>query len=150
MWSKLKEYKNSIPIIRSIWGPNTFMKWLRNRYREFCKNHSKRRYKDILFKESFGHKINWEHPDDLNEVINYLSLKKESLVWTRLADKYLVRQYVKEKGLEHILVPIYGLWETVDSIDFDILPSNFVIKTNCSSGDTIIIQGGRRAKEKSD
>lgn len=144
MWSKLKAFKNSVPVLRSVWGPKTIKRRLKIIYRELCKTHSKKRYKDILFEESFGYKIDWNHPRDLNEVINYLSLKKESSVWSKLADKYLVRQYVKEKGLEHILIPIYGVWETVDNIDFSILPENFVIKTNCSSGDTLIIQGGGR------
>lgn len=142
MWSKLKAFKNSVPVLRSVWGPKTIKRRLKIIYREFCKTHSKKRYKDILFEESFGYKIDWNHPRDLNEVINSLSLKQESSVWPKLADKYLVRQYVKEKGLEHILIPIYGVWETVDNIDFSILPENFVIKTNCSSGDTLIIQGG--------
>lgn len=142
MWSKLKEFKNSTPVLRSLWGPRTIKKRLKNIYREFCKTHNRKRYKDILFEESFGHKIDWKRPRDLNEVINYLSLKKESFEWSNLADKYLVRQYVQEKGLGHILVPIYGVWDTVYEIDFDILPEDFVIKTNCSSGDTLIIQGG--------
>lgn len=142
MWSKLKSFKNSVPILKFVWGPKTLKRRFRSRYREFCKIYCRRRYKDILFEEQFGHKINWKRPSDLNEVINFLSLKKESSEWTKLADKYLVRQYVQEKGLEHILVPLYGVWDTVDEIDFDILPQDYVIKTNCSSGDAIIIQGG--------
>lgn len=142
MFVRLREFKNSVPLIKYLWGPNTLKRWIVSRCRSFCKVHCKRGYKDILFKEQFGHRINWRHPRDINEVINYLSLKEESSDWNKFADKFLVRQYVRDKGLEHILVPIYGVWESVDEINFEVLPNDYVIKTNCSSGDVMLIQGG--------
>ncbi len=46
---------------------------------------------------------------DLNEKINWLAFNTDTSNWTRLADKYLVREYVKSKGLEHILTKLYGI-----------------------------------------
>lgn len=45
------------------------------------------------------------------------------------SDKYAVRSYVKEKGLEHILVPLCGgPYEHIGEVDLASLPSAFVLK----------------------
>lgn len=55
-----------------------------------------------------------------------------------LADKLAVRDYVKEKGLGDILVPLIGYWDNASKIDFDTLPNQFAIKCNHSCGMNII------------
>ncbi len=54
------------------------------------------------------------------------------------ADKVLVREYVKKSGFEDILLPIYGIWDTADKIDFNLLPNQFVLKCNHGCGYNII------------
>ena len=96
-------------------------------------------YADVLFRQAFGYGINWKHPRDLNEWINYLAFKTDTTLWTELSDKYKVREYVAEKGLSNLLVPLLAIWKNPEEITFDKLPNSFAIKTNCSSGDTIIV-----------
>lgn len=55
-----------------------------------------------------------------------------------LADKYKVRDYVKSKGLEHLLTKLYGVWEHAEDIDFSQLPNQFALKCNHSCGMNII------------
>ena len=50
------------------------------------------------------------------------------------ADKWRVRDYIKSKGLENILLDVYGVWEKGDDIDFDVLPDKFALKPNNGSG----------------
>lgn len=57
-----------------------------------------------------------------------------------LADKYLVRNYVKERGLEHTLTKLYGVWDDAKKIDFDALPQGFALKCNHSCATNIICQ----------
>lgn len=78
-------------------------------------------------------------PHDLNEKILWLSRHSDLSVWTRLSDKYLVREYVKERGLEEILVPMYQHCKSVDDIDFDSLPQQFVIKPTSGSGNVVVV-----------
>ena len=55
----------------------------------------------------------------MNEKIHWLKLNTDTSEWSRLADKYLVREYVKEKGLGDILIPFeyeYALSNTYDAI----------------------------------
>ena len=55
-----------------------------------------------------------------------------------MADKYKVREYVKTKGLEHILPVLYGVWNNAEKIDFEKLPDKFVLKCTHSCGMNII------------
>jgi hypothetical protein len=67
--------------------------------------------------------------------------------FTRLADKYLVREHVAAKVGERHLVRL--LWQGTDPrrIPFDDLPPKCVIKTNHGSGGNIVFErGGDRAE----
>lgn len=81
----------------------------------------------------------WKHPVDLNEKIRWLQFNSDTGMWPILADKYKVRNYLEGLGYGHILRVLYGVWECVDDINFDILPDKFIIRTNKASGDTILV-----------
>lgn len=86
-----------------------------------------------------GELPNFRHPKNFNELLMSINLKvrKEPLARSlriRCADKYEVRGYVKEKGLEHILNECYGVYDSFDEIDFDALPNQFVMKLTTGAG----------------
>lgn len=91
------------------------------------------------YKKTFGRFPDFNHPKNLNEKILWLSLHSDISQWTRLADKYSVREYVKEKGLEDTLVQLYGVWEKAEDIEWSKLPESFVLKTTNGSGTNIIV-----------
>lgn len=87
----------------------------------------------------FGKLPDFKNPKDVNQKILYLKLFTETTIWTELADKYLVRNYVEKKGFPHILVPLYGKYENFEQINFSLLPHKFVIKSNNGAGDGSLI-----------
>ena len=87
---------------------------------------------------TFRKRLNFDRPQNINEKINWMKFYADTSRWVDLADKYKVREYVKEKGLEDILVPLYGKWDAVEQIDWEALPAQFVMKTNHGSGDVYI------------
>ena len=91
----------------------------------------------IQYRHIMGRSINLENPQDINEKINWLKFNANLDEWARLADKYEVRDYVKERGLESILVPLYGKYNSADELisDWQKFPNKFVIKSNhgCST-----------------
>lgn len=91
------------------------------------------------WRKRFDYPINWSTPRDLNEKIQWLLVHSDISLWTKLTDKYLVRDYVKDKGLGGLLIPLIGVWESASKIDFDKLPGRFVLKCNHDSGSTIIV-----------
>ena len=83
--------------------------------------------------------LNLKNPKTLNEKILYLSLRTDTTEWTQLADKHAVQQWVREKGLEEILIPQYLYIRDGEKLDTDLLPQEgFVLKTTHGSGDVMI------------
>ena len=80
----------------------------------------------IRYRLRFHKRINLDNPVTLNEKIQYLSLRTDTSEWTRLTDKYAVREYVRECGLENILNRLYGVWERSSDIDFSLLPEKWL------------------------
>ena len=74
-----------------------------------------------------------------NEKIQWLKLYDSTPVKGTLSDKYLVRDYVSDKIGKQYLVPIHGVWNTFDEIDFTQLPERFVLKCTHGSGTNEIV-----------
>ena len=94
--------------------------------------------KDWYFKKT-GELLNLDSPQTFNEKIQWLKLYDSTPLKTRLADKYLVRGWIKEKIGEDYLIPLLGVWDKFDDIDFDKLPNQFVLKCNHGCGYNIIV-----------
>lgn len=92
------------------------------------------------FEQAVGYKSNIDNPRSFNEKMQWLKLYNEDPLLTKCADKYLVREYVKEKIGEEYLIPLLGVWDSPDEIDFDKLPNQFVLKVNWGSGQNIIVK----------
>lgn len=92
----------------------------------------------IIFRSVLGYDMSWDNPQDLNEKINWLKLYSDTSEWTRLSDKYRVREYIQEKGYGDLLIPLIGKWDKVEDIDWNSLPNQFVMKMNNGSGDALI------------
>lgn len=86
-----------------------------------------------------GKELNLDNPQTYNEKIQWMKLYDSTPLKTRLTDKYLVREWVKEKIGEKYLVSLLGVWDKFDDIDFDKLPQKFVLKCNHGCGMNIIV-----------
>lgn len=77
-------------------------------------------------------KVDLKHPKTFNEKIQWLKINDypNNKLVIQCADKYAVRDYVENKGLGKRLVPLFGAWENVKDIDWDHLPTQFVLKCN--------------------
>lgn len=98
-------------------------------------NLSRNQYRNV-----FDRELNLENPVYLNEKLMWLKFNRytgNSLV-TKCIDKYAVRSYIQECGLENILNENYGVWERVEDIDWDKLPNQFVLKGTHGCGLTIV------------
>jgi len=88
---------------------------------------------------AMGKEIDWNNPKDINEKIQWLLCYGDTSKWSDLADKIKVRDYIKAKGYEDILVPLLGTWDKPEDIDYEGLPEKFVLKCNHDSGSTVIV-----------
>ena len=84
--------------------------------------------------------LDFDNPQSFNEKIQWMKLYDSTPLKTKLADKYLVREWIKERLGSRYLIPLLGVWNSFDEIDFDSLPEQFVLKTNHSSGWNAVIR----------
>lgn len=83
-------------------------------------------------------KLNLAKPERYTEKIQWYKLYYRDPVMCQCVDKYEVRDYVKSKGLEIILNPLYGVYDAFDEIIFDDLPDKFILKTTNGSNTNFI------------
>ncbi len=93
---------------------------------------------NIKYKLVFHRKLNLKHPETFNEKLHWLRFYGYQELWRTLADKYAVREYVKEKIGEKYLIPLIQVYHDPAVIDFNELPSSFVFKLAHGSGWNII------------
>lgn len=100
----------------------------------------------IQHKLALGSKLNLNTPKRFTEKIQWYKLNYRDPLMTKCADKFLVRDYIKKKGYEDILVNLFQVCDNSSEIDFDKLPNSFVIKSNNGSSTNLFIKN----KEKVD
>lgn len=98
------------------------------------------KYDADLYAKRHGELLNWDNLQTYSEKMQWEKLFDHDERKVVCADKYRVREWVKEKIGEEYLIPLLGVWDRAEDIDFDKLPNQFVLKTNCSSGDVIIVR----------
>lgn len=91
------------------------------------------------FKILMGKELNLDNPTTFNEKLQWLKLHNRNPLYTKLVDKYEVRDYIKNKIGEEYLIPLIGYFDRVNDIDFNKLPNQFVLKCNHNSGKGMII-----------
>lgn len=91
-----------------------------------------------MYQVKLGKKLNLNKPLYFNEKLNWLKLHDRKDIYTKMADKYEVREIIKERLGEDYLIPLLGVWDRVEDIDFSKLPEQFVLKCTHDSGSVII------------
>lgn len=86
------------------------------------------------FKACIGKELNLSNPQTFNEKLQWLKLNDRNPEHTMMVDKYAVRKYIADTIGEEYLIPLLGVWDNPDDIDFDALPNQFVLKCNHNSG----------------
>lgn len=92
----------------------------------------------VEFYRHMKYKLDLKNPKTFNEKLQWLKLYDHRDEYTKMVDKYEVRKYIAEAIGEEYLIPIYGVWEKFDDIDFDKLPEKFVLKCTHDSGGSVI------------
>lgn len=86
-------------------------------------------------------KFDLKNPKALSQKVQWLKLYYRKPLYTQLADKYSVREYIKEKIGEEYLIPLIAVFESVAEIDFDQLPEKFVLKATHGCGWNVLCHG---------
>ncbi len=96
-------------------------------------------YLKLVYRIKTGHKLKLKNPTGFNAKLNWIKLYDKHDDYGRYVDKVAVREYVKEQTGEDLLIPLLGVWDHFDEIDFSVLPDQFVLKCAHDSGSVKII-----------
>lgn len=83
--------------------------------------------------------INFKNPLTFGEKLQWLKLYNKKTEYTMMVDKYLVKEYVKNIIGSKYIIPTLGIWDTPNSIDWDLLPQKFVLKTTHAGGSAGVV-----------
>ena len=86
-----------------------------------------------------GKRLNLDNPTDFMDKIQWLKFYYYTENYGHLVDKFAVRSFVEQKIGSKYLNDFIGIYNDVDSIDFDKLPNQFALKATHGSGYNIIV-----------
>jgi len=94
----------------------------------------------IQYRLYMKRKLNLNNPVKLSEKLQWLKLNNLNSNYSILVDKFEVRKVITSVYGDNYLVPIYGVYDKFNDIDFNDLPSNFVIKCTHGSQSNIVVR----------
>lgn len=110
-------------------------------------------YLFFRFKNRVGYWPHLNHPRTFNEKLQWLKLNDRHAEYTQMVDKIDAKKYVASIIGDKYIIPTLGVWNSVDEIEWDKLPNQFVIKVSSDSGGIVVCKDKQtldieKAKEK--
>ncbi len=114
-------------------------KILNKKIKQFLKNRiPDKLYLEIVFKINLNKRLDLKNPKTFNEKLQWLKLYNRNPEYTKMVDKYAVKEYVRDVIGSSYVIPTYGIWERYEDIDFKNLPERFVLKCTHDSGGLVL------------
>jgi len=126
-YSVIRRYINSPRKLIRILGEKNIFNWIPDKP-----------YLKLVYWSEMGKRLNLKNPTTFNEKLQWLKLYDRKPEYTKYVDKYEVRSYISQTIGEEYLIPLLGIYYSVDEIDFDKLPNQFVLKCTHGSHSNII------------
>ncbi len=101
-------------------------------------------YLSIDYALRFKRCLNLDNPQSYNEKLQWLKLYDRNPRYIELVDKYAVKKYVSNLIGSDYVIPLLGVWNSPDEIDFEKLPNQFVLKCTHDSGGLIICRDKKK------
>ena len=95
-------------------------------------------YLKMMYYLKMGKKLDLKNPLTFNEKLQWLKLYDRKSEYTKLVDKYEVRKYISDNIGEKYLIPMIAVYDSIDEIQWDKLPDQFVLKCTHGSHSNII------------
>lgn len=145
MLKKLKKYLKKFYWLKflNLWKEKLKLKMF------YSTDKKKEKYIQKKFKEYLGYEIDFsKEPITFNQKIQFRKLYDSNPLYSICADKYRVREYVKEKIGEEYLIPLYLVTDKLTEEQWEKLPNSFVAKANHNSGPVQIVKDKIKANKK--
>ena len=97
-------------------------------------------YLHLMYYILTNKKLNLDNPKTFNEKLQWLKLHNRKPEYTKMVDKYEVKNYITNILGKEYIIPTLGVYEKWEDINLDILPNQFVIKCTHDSGGIAIVR----------
>lgn len=97
-----------------------------------------KQYLKILGHARLNQSFNIDNPTTYNEKLQWLKLYDRKEEYSNLVDKLKVRDFITKTIGSEYLIPLIGVWDKFEDIDFQALPNQFVLKCTHDSGGLVI------------
>lgn len=94
----------------------------------------------LNFKKRLNREVNLENPVKYNDKLQWLKLNWDDPLARKCADKYEVREIIKDRIGAEYLNDLIDVYDSVEDIDLDKLPNRFVLKGTHGSGFNVICE----------
>lgn len=95
-------------------------------------------YLKLLFRYRTGYNLKLDTPQTFNEKLQWLKLNDIHQEYGRLVDKIEVKDFVTKTIGEKYVIPTIAIWNTIEDINWEVLPEQFVIKCTNDSGGVVV------------
>lgn len=100
---------------------------------------TERLYLKTLYKYKMGKPLNLDNPQTFNEKLNWLKLYNRKPIYTKMVDKFMAKDHVASIIGDEYVIPLLGVWDSGEDIQWDKLPNKFVLKVNNGGGGNAVI-----------
>lgn len=125
----LSRYLDKNPSLRPY-----YLMWLRKTTMTINKWPKKKFVKGVMdcYERHMGYRFDIKNPLLFTEKLQWYKAFYHREEFARITDKYLFKDYVKEKIGSGFTIPCYGAWESIKDLEeaWDSLPQEFVLKAN--------------------
>ena len=95
-------------------------------------------YLKIMYRCETNKKLDLDNPKTFNEKLQWLKLYNRNQMYTKMVDKHDAKEYAEKIIGNKYIISTIGVYEKFEDIDFDKLPSEFVIKCTHDSGNVVV------------
>ena len=96
-------------------------------------------YLKCRYRLLMGQKLNLDNPKTYNEKLNWLKIYYRPPFYKHLVDKSTVKDYVKSIIGDSYIIPTYCIWNSVNDINLEKLPKQFVLKSTNGAGNSGVV-----------
>ena len=94
-----------------------------------------------------GYWNDWDSPKTFSEKLQWLKVYNKHPEYTKMVDKLAAKDYVAGIIGKEYIIPTLAVYNTVDEIDFNKLPNQFVMKCTHDSGGLVVCREKSKLNE---
>ena len=91
-----------------------------------------------VFPKYMGYPLDLENPKTFSEKLQWLKVNYRDPIQTVMVDKHEAKHFIAHRVGDQYIIPTLAVWDSVEDIDFDALPNQFVLKCTHDSGGIVI------------